>query len=822
MLDTRSITQLDRYRGCLLGGAAGDALGAAVEFDDIATIRRRFGPAGIVDPAEAYGRVGAITDDTQMTLFTAEGVLQADDRLAARRRRPAEQHLVRLPALAAHAGRDRPVGRRARTARPRRAAPHRRAAVQARARQHLPVRAAQPARLGSAAASTRSPTNDSKGCGGVMRAAPCGLVTAGSTAPRTRIGVASAALTHGHPSGYLAAGALALIVRSLCDGRPVDAAVDARDRRRSEPSRLRTRWCARSIGRVELAARSDGAPDVDAARAGVGRRGGARDRRLLRAHAPRRLRRCGPARRQPLRRQRQHGRDHRQHHGRAARRRRDPHPLARRARAARHDRPARDRDARPLRPRPQRRRLEALELSGRSRLRGSGAAHDAYWVTPGRLLAGPYPGAKYGVEAEGKLNDFLDLGVTCFIDLTEEGESYTEPSSPTPRCCARSRAPRRARSRTCGCRSATSTSPRRGGCARSRTRSPARSRPARSSTSTAGAASGAPAPSSAATSSRTPDHSGPEALLALKRLRRRHPARAPQVPGDQRPARHGQALEGRMTRPRLYINHPAELDWLIALEFGRVDDGQPPDCWEGVSGGLRLAARRSRRARSSASRSSTSQPSMPATTSTPRSGTARVSTRRWSAWPTRRPARSRSPPRRCSTATAPSTATGSATPSRTQTLPTKRSSSGSCACKPATRWRTSASAACLYDLGRHHEAYRHLRHYTEIAPHCAWNWCWYGKAAEAIGETAEAKSAYREALRLEALDGSQTDARDRLASARLALVGRLPATHKRPWASIKTPTSRATGPPWSRTSSSSRPSPACTRSRTSRRRRSRG
>lgn len=80
MLDTTTITQLDRYRGCLLGGAAGDALGAAVEFDDIATIRHRFGPDGILDPALAYGRIGAITDDTQMTLFTAEGVLQADDR----------------------------------------------------------------------------------------------------------------------------------------------------------------------------------------------------------------------------------------------------------------------------------------------------------------------------------------------------------------------------------------------------------------------------------------------------------------------------------------------------------------------------------------------------------------------------------------------------------------------------------------------------------------------------------------------------------------------------------------------------------------------
>lgn len=42
------------------------------------------------------------------------------------------------------------------------------------------------------------------------------------------------------------------------------------------------------------------------------------------------------------------------------------------------------------------------------------------------------------------------------------------------------------------------------------------------------------------------------------------------------------------------------------------------------------------------------------------------------------------------------------------------------------------------------------------------DWCWYGRAAEAIGETAEAKQAYREALRLEGIDGSETDAAARL------------------------------------------------------------
>lgn len=38
-----------------------------------------------------------------------------------------------------------------------------------------------------------------------------------------------------------------------------------------------------------------------------------------------------------------------------------------------------------------------------------------------------------------------------------------------------------------------------------------------------------------------------------------------------------------MSRPRLYLNHIAEFDWLIALEFGRVDDAQPSENWRGVS-----------------------------------------------------------------------------------------------------------------------------------------------------------------------------------------------------------------------------------------------
>ena len=67
---------VSRFKGCLIGGAVGDALGAPVEFMSLAEIRRKFGPDGITGYSPAYSRIGAITDDTQMTLWTAEGLLR--------------------------------------------------------------------------------------------------------------------------------------------------------------------------------------------------------------------------------------------------------------------------------------------------------------------------------------------------------------------------------------------------------------------------------------------------------------------------------------------------------------------------------------------------------------------------------------------------------------------------------------------------------------------------------------------------------------------------------------------------------------------------
>jgi protein-tyrosine phosphatase len=47
---------------------------------------------------------------------------------------------------------------------------------------------------------------------------------------------------------------------------------------------------------------------------------------------------------------------------------------------------------------------------------------NSYWIVPGKLLAGEYPGAASETEAREKLRHFLAAGVTFFLDLTESRE----------------------------------------------------------------------------------------------------------------------------------------------------------------------------------------------------------------------------------------------------------------------------------------------------------------------------------------------------------------------------------------------------------------
>ena len=213
-----------RTIGCLLGGAAGDALGAPVELSRFDEICRRFGNTGITRFEPAYGRKGAITDDTQMALFTAEGLILSTVRSdyagegqvitavyhAYLRWLCTQDHRQQRPLIHAHgtcavidgmlAGHGELFSQR------------------------LPDPACLAA-LGSGVMGTMGhPINRDRGCGGLTRSAPIGLAYADSE-KSFGLGCAAAALTHGHPDATLPAGFLAALISRIAGGEPLPGAM---------------------------------------------------------------------------------------------------------------------------------------------------------------------------------------------------------------------------------------------------------------------------------------------------------------------------------------------------------------------------------------------------------------------------------------------------------------------------------------------------------------------------------------------------------------------------------------------------------------------
>jgi ADP-ribosylglycohydrolase len=221
-------TYTSRVRGSLLGGAIGDQLGAGVEFEPIDEICRAHGPAGISGFIPSYGRAeGRFTDDTQMTLFVAEGLIRADNQAWKQGECDplvplTDAHLRWLHTQGVPAEGDNGVEAKGfgqvvsgwLIEQP--VLHHQRAPGNSclMGLKDLPRNPLVPAR------------NDSKGCGGVMRVAPVGLAFPIDWDP-FEMAADFAGLTHGHPTGRLAAGALAVIVSELCVGAPLRAAINS-------------------------------------------------------------------------------------------------------------------------------------------------------------------------------------------------------------------------------------------------------------------------------------------------------------------------------------------------------------------------------------------------------------------------------------------------------------------------------------------------------------------------------------------------------------------------------------------------------------------
>jgi len=224
-MDTNSDSHIrNKLLGCLLGGAVGDALGAPVEFLSRAEIGERFGPAGIQDYAMAYGRLGAITDDTQMTLFSAEGLLRAYVRGSLR-------GIVSITSVVSRAYL-RWLWTQGFEPRLENSPLHGNGwlwEMKELHSQRAPGQTCLSALLAMNEPTDRRANNNSKGAGGIMRVAPVSMMFAGQPEKAQqvfRLGMELAWLTHGHPSGFLSAASFAVILHALLCDEPIDVGIE--------------------------------------------------------------------------------------------------------------------------------------------------------------------------------------------------------------------------------------------------------------------------------------------------------------------------------------------------------------------------------------------------------------------------------------------------------------------------------------------------------------------------------------------------------------------------------------------------------------------
>lgn len=165
------------------------------EFLKLSEIKKKFGDSGITDLITGKNRKAEITDDTQMTLFTAEGLLRA----ATRRHQKGICNITSVVYRAYQRWLITQVHAELKNSEL--ASGSGLLDVKELYARRAPGNSCLSALLSGRQGTVDKPINNSKACEGVMRVAPAGLFFSKEIA--FRIGAEIAALTHGHPSGYL-------------------------------------------------------------------------------------------------------------------------------------------------------------------------------------------------------------------------------------------------------------------------------------------------------------------------------------------------------------------------------------------------------------------------------------------------------------------------------------------------------------------------------------------------------------------------------------------------------------------------------------------
>lgn len=205
----------NKIRGSLIGGAAGDALGYPIEFMDYDEIISKYGTRGITEyHVNPQTHLAEISDDTQMTLFTATGLMLGMTRGKLRG--------IMAP-LETYCGHAYTTWYKMQCNQPLNDYEY----SWLRDVPEMGCRRAPGNTCMSAIGSWKGhpaegiADNRSKGCGGVMRVAPVALYLnrfpkgEGHISKVDSLGAHVAALTHGHPLGYMPAASLVHIINRI-------------------------------------------------------------------------------------------------------------------------------------------------------------------------------------------------------------------------------------------------------------------------------------------------------------------------------------------------------------------------------------------------------------------------------------------------------------------------------------------------------------------------------------------------------------------------------------------------------------------------------
>lgn len=184
---------LDKIKGCIYGGAIGDALGYAIEFYREDEIFSTY-PNGIVN-YELEDGIACFSDDTQMSLFTAAGLFEGHDYLENIRKAYIDWYHTQIHSCFYKSYTSLYKDKRLHENR-------------------APGMACMNSLSYGGHGSIQTPINDSKGCGGVMRVAPIGCYfDLESNVDVGYLAASASALTHGHELGYIPSCMLAYLIQ---------------------------------------------------------------------------------------------------------------------------------------------------------------------------------------------------------------------------------------------------------------------------------------------------------------------------------------------------------------------------------------------------------------------------------------------------------------------------------------------------------------------------------------------------------------------------------------------------------------------------------